>query len=452
MSGASNIKVTTSKVKAQDPPVKGKSELEETTIFPAQIDPPDILSQPPIPMESFPDKSQNPNRTLATIPNVKHIFAIHGLRSDYDIIKKAQRLLFPGLACPPELADETSYAALASLASLNRMSTANLPLFINAIASQNPINAPLNWITFKSWDGVNRYDLLANTIEIPEDFPLALRNTIIIRWIYSAVAAVYMPTGFRARGVLVLQGQQGLGKTTWILRLIDRDDLRDLYLKTGHHLDPSNKDSLIIAVSHWIVEIGELDSSFKKDIARLKGFLSEGYDKVRLPYARRESEYPRRTVFCASVNEESFLVDPTGNTRFWTIPATKIDYGHKIDMQQLFAQALVDVKAGAQWWLTPDEEALLEESNKGHRAINAIGEMILDAFDFELPKDKWSKKSAIEILRHIDIKQPTNAQCKDAAAALRELEYKIGRSTKSQGKTRWLVPIEKPPLPFGRSR
>lgn len=44
--------------------------------------------------------------------------------------------------------------------------------------------------------------------------------------------------------------------------------------RTKHRgLDPGNKDSILGAIVHWLVEICELDSSFKKDVARLKGFL-----------------------------------------------------------------------------------------------------------------------------------------------------------------------------------
>ena len=43
-------------------------------------------------------------------------------------------------------------------------------------------------------------------------------------------------------------------------------DLRNDCILLDHHLDGSNKDLIINAVMHWIVEIGELDFSFK-DVA-----------------------------------------------------------------------------------------------------------------------------------------------------------------------------------------
>ena len=72
--------------------------------------------------------------------------------------------------------------------------------------------------------------------------------------------------------------------------------------------------------------------------------LTTDFDRVRRPYDRRESEYPRRTVFIATVNGMNFLSDPTGNTRWWTIAVDDLNFRHDIDMQQLFAQLAVEVR------------------------------------------------------------------------------------------------------------
>jgi len=248
-----------------------------------------------------------------------------------------------------------------------------------------------------------------------------------------------MPTGFHTRGVLVLQGRQLLGKTSWIRALIPDSLLRDSVILTGHHLDPANKDSMTTAIKHWLVELGELDSSFRKDVARLKGFLTSDRDKVRRPYARTNSEYQRRTVFCASVNEETFLVDPTGNSRFWTLPVVEINYQHGIDMQQVFAQLAVNWERGAQWWLTPDKDAELEVQNDSHRAVNPYEEMILPVLDFDMSKELWSYKSATEMLRFIGIEHPTIAQCRECGSVMRE---HFGAPIKYQGTMKWKIPLK----------
>ncbi len=194
------------------------------------------------------------------------------------------------------------------------------------------------------------------------------------------------------------------------------------------------------AITHWIVEIGELDGTFKKDIALLKGFLTLDQDKIRVPYGRADSEYARRTVFMATVNEEHFLVDPTGNTRFWTIPVIDINYEHDVDMQQVFAQMAVDYENGVPWWLTREEEALLEMHNANHRTVSALRERILDALDLSRIGDpKVPPMTASHLLMQIlGIAQPNDTQSKECARVLREY---LGEPTRSKGRTRWRIPL-----------
>jgi putative DNA primase/helicase len=214
--------------------------------------------------------------------------------------------------------------------------------------------------------------------------------------------------------------------------------LRDAVIKLDHHLDAGNKDSQITAISHWIVEIGELDSSFRKDIARLKGFITSDRDKVRRPYGRADSAYQRRTVFCATVNDPNFLVDDSGNTRWWTIPVITINYNHGIDMQQVFAQLAVEFHAGGLWWLTDQEEELLEAQNNSHRRISVIRELVMAEFDPDLPPEKRKAMTATEVLKTRGIEHPSNTQAKECAAVLRE---HLGEPKRIRGQNKWRVPL-----------
>ncbi len=245
-------------------------------------------------------------------------------------------------------------------------------------------------------------------------------------------------TGFKTRGVLTLQGAQGVGKTSWINSLIPDGLLRNNSIKLDHHLDGGNKDSVIAAVEHWIVEIGELESSFKKDVARLKGFLTRDCDKLRPPYGRGVEEYPRRTVFAATVNDERFLVDQTGNSRWWTIAIKGLNFNHDVDQQQLFAQLAELFQGGEQWWLTPSEEAMLADWNKRHRAESVTAERVRDYLDRHEGVDKRYKVTASKMLDIIGIRSPSNMQCKECGAVLREL---LGPPKRVQGRDRWAVPI-----------
>jgi putative DNA primase/helicase len=133
------------------------------------------------------------------------------------------------------------------------------------------------------------------------------------------------------------------------------------------------------------------------------------------------------------------LLDKTGNTRFWVIPVTSIDYNHGVDTQQLFAQLKQKLDAGATWWLKPKEDARLEELNRDHRAVSVVEEKLLEAFDFDLPADQWSNLSATLVLEYIGYQRPSNPLCRECGGILRE---HVGQPKKSHGIAKWKVPLD----------
>ena len=395
----------------------------------------------PLDRNSFPNQPMKEGKPpKATIANIHHLLKSYGVKISYDVINKQLKIILPNYAGSSENASNVALTQILSLAAMNGMSPGAIPAILEVLGDRNPYNPVANWIMSKPWDGQNRLQLFYETLVEQEDFPKSLKEVLMRRWLISAVAAALMPQGFYCRGVLTLQGRQTIGKTSWIRALIPEPMLRERVLKLDHHLDASNKDSLITAVTHWIVEIGELDSSLRKDVARLKGFITSDRDKLRRPYARSDSDYQRRTVFTASVNEHAFLVDATGNTRFWTIPVSTINFQHGIEMQQLWAQVAIEFQNGESWWLTQAEEDCLESFNNDHRAISVIREQILAKVDLARKGDPSLKAmSAIELLREIGNDRPSNPQCKECAGILREL---FGDPKKLQGIYKWRIPLK----------
>ncbi len=392
--------------------------------------------------ETFPNQPRMRGQQLpATIANVKHMLDTHGISVRYNVIKKKLQIALPGNRGTADNADNVAAITINSLAAQNGMPIGPIADYVAVLGDRNAYNPVAEWITGNPWDGKDRLPEMYATITAREGFPETLKNAVIYRWLLSAAAAATMPAGFKARGVLTLQGPQGLGKTSWVRGLVSDEVLRETMVKVDHHMDGSLKDSVLGAITHWIVEIGELDSSFKKDIARLKGFLTADFDKVRRPYAHGESEYPRRTVFCATVNESNFLVDTTGNSRWWTIPVTHINYTHGIDMQQVFAQLADAIQRGEQWWLKPEEETLLDACNSEHLTVSVIRERLLAVVDMELiGKPDNPAMTAIGVLNELAFDCPTNQQCKECAAILRQL---FGDSKKINGQQKWRIPIKK---------
>jgi len=374
-----------------------------------------------------------------TIPNTDYLLKFYNILPRYNVITKRLTIqLPPGHYRTSDNSDNIAIAQIISLAALNGLAIGQVPAYVEAIGDRNQINPVADWIMGRPWDGVDRMPDFYATLVQRDDYPEALKQTLMKKWLLSGVAAALKPSGFRCRGVLTLQGPQSIGKTAWVNALVPDEVLREAVIKLDHHLDASSKDSILTAIGHWVVEIGELDSSFKKDIARLKGILTAVRDKVRRPYARTDSEYQRRTIFCATVNADQFLPDMTGNTRWWTIPVVEVNYEHGIDMQQLFAQLVVDYHAGKNWWLTREEELQLEAVNMEHRVVSVIRDRVLAYLNLERKdEEKLPALTATELLREIGIDHPSNPQAKECAAVLRE---NLGLPRKIQGQYRWRIP------------
>ncbi len=395
----------------------------------------------PLSIKSFPNRPRSEKSPLpTTIANLHFILESYGVLVRYNVIKKKIEVLIPGHKGAPDNIDNVVLSYIFSLALLNGMQIGPIPGYIEVVGDNNLYNPVANWIESKPWDGTNRLAAIYATLTVHPEFPVEFKERLIYRWLLSCVAAALTPSGFTCRGVLTIQGSQGLGKTRWIAALVSDPLLRDQVLRLGHHLDARNKDDVISAVSHWIVEIGELDSSFKKDVAALKGFLTNDSDKIRRPYGKADSEYPRKTVFAATVNDHNFLVDTTGNTRFWVLPVVAINHQHGIDMQQLFAQLRIDFERGEQWWLSDSEQAMLESLNSQHRSVSAIRESIEAALEFDPDlKPKIAALTATELLKCLGYKNPSNGQCKEANTALREL---LGEPIRIKGYNYWIVPLK----------
>lgn len=376
-----------------------------------------------------------------TIPNLRHMLDRYGIHVFYNIVGKRLDIRIPGLQGSPDNIENSALSHIISLCAFNEMKTGQVSHFLAAIGDQAQYNPVAEWICSKPWDGKDRLPEFYATLTTEPGFPQFMKEMLVSRWLMSAIAAIFKPYGFHARGVLVLQGPQSIGKTSWVRALITDPMLRETVIKIDHHLDASNKDSIVLAISHWIVELGELESTMKRNVPRLKGFITSDSDKVRLPYARRESSYQRRTVFCATVNRKDFLVDDTGNARWWTLPVTKINYTHGIDMQQLWAQMFHQYQTETPvWWLSPGEEKQLELLNQNHLATSAIRQLIEASIDFTDPTQGKGHKvvNALSILQSLGKQSPSNSECKECAAVMRE---QLGDPVKSNGVLGWRVKV-----------
>jgi predicted P-loop ATPase len=140
-----------------------------------------------------------------------------------------------------------------------------------------------------------------------------LLNAMVWKFLLAAVARVYNP-GCKFDNALILQGKQGIGKSTF-LKLLSGGFFSD---SMGNKLE---RDDVQIMNQHWFNELPEFEVMTGRHYAgTIKAFLSRTTDDVILKYEKSVRKLPRRSVICGSVNEGQFMTDLTGNRRLWVIP------------------------------------------------------------------------------------------------------------------------------------
>jgi len=75
----------------------------------------------------------------------------------------------------------------------------------------------------------------------------------------------------------------------------------------------------------FMMELPELSSVGRGRIEDVKAFVSGTQTTVRLAWARRPMTFKRQCVFLGSTNDFEFLIDNTGNRRWWPL-LVKVDY------------------------------------------------------------------------------------------------------------------------------
>lgn len=214
--------------------------------------------------------------------------------------------------------------------------------YISLICREHQYNPVLDLLQATTWDGHDRLPELYSIIGITDD---ELSKKLVHKWLLQTVALLFNDPvdPFGADGCLVFNGKQGAGKTSLFRHLA----MRPAWFAEGSSVDDRDKDTTRRIVTTWIAELGEVESTLKSDIYKLKAFITADTDRYRLPYGRSDVEAPRHTSMAATCNDERYLIDPTGNRRWWSIPYTNTpSYEEltRLDALQLWSQIFALVK------------------------------------------------------------------------------------------------------------
>lgn len=238
------------------------------------------------------------------------------------------------------------------------------------------------------WDGIERVENLFIRYLQADDTPYV--RAVTRKTFAAAVARVYVP-GIKFDCVPVLDGDQGIGKSTIVKDLVTSE----YYSETLSLTDMDDKSGAEKLQGFWAVEIGELAGMKKADIEKVKAFLSTCDDKYRPSYGKVVESHPRQCIIIATVNgERGYLRDITGNRRFWIIKLHQKKQKKTWDFTpeyraQFWAEAKEIWKSGEKLYLEGDLLEVAEEAQQSAMEVDERLGMVEEYLNTRLPDD-WA--------------------------------------------------------------
>lgn len=225
------------------------------------------------------------------------------------------------------------------------------------VAHDNSFDSAKDYLRSLKWDGEKRVDnWLTMAYHTPNDI---YHKTVGANWLKGLVKRIMQP-GCKFDHVLVLEGEQGIKKSTSLMVLG-----RDWHVETTMSTD--SKDFFMMFQGKAIIEFSEGETLSRTETKRMKAIITTQSDKYRPAYGRLSVDYPRRCVFAMTTNADEYLKDETGNRRWLPVKCVGIADVEWIEQNrdQLFAEAYKRVIVDKETtWEFPEEEMKAEQDKR----------------------------------------------------------------------------------------
>lgn len=310
--------------------------------------------------------------------------------------------------------------------------SARVAQVVETIARDNSYHPVRDWLgALPAHDGVERLPTwLSDFLGVKQsDYSRAVGTYFLV-----AMIARVMQPGCQQDHTLVLEGEQGLQKTSALRALGE-----PWFANTD--LDLRDKDAMSLLSGVWLYELAEMGAIARSDSKMQKSYLSRREDRYRPVWARREVTVPRQTVFAGSVNPEDqgYLHDTTGARRFWPVWCSEINLlGLRQMRAQLMSEALALFSSGHRWWPDREEErAIFQPEQRQRQRHESYVDLLYDwvhaqvaPFPLAAAWTEGMKGDAARLTRDVETR---------IGHALRELG--CAKREKRNGSTRfWYVP------------
>ena len=243
------------------------------------------------------------------------------------------------------------------------------------------------------WDKIPRVDTLL--VDYLGAADTAYVRAVTRKTLCAAISRVLRP-GCKFDSMLVLNGPQGVGKSTLIAKLAGEWFSDSLNLG-----DTKDKTAAEKLQGYWILEIGELAGLKKAEVETLRSFLSRQNDIYRAAFGKRATPHLRQCVFFGTTNAESgYLRDTTGNRRFWPVKTPgngkkqSWNLTHE-EILQIWAEALVYVRQGEKLYLSAEMDALAKDEQREAMESDEREGLVREYLDTLLP-ERWAEMDLFE--------------------------------------------------------
>lgn len=321
------------------------------------------------------DKNGTPLRTVGNLSKVLAMMGVKVAHDDFNLSPIVEGLTGYG----PVLDDHALRFLRITIGtdfqlSFHKDEFSELVLFL---AHKNRFHPVLDYLDGLAWDGAPRLETwLIDLAAAPDtEYVRAVSKIVLV----AAVRRVRVP-GTKFDEMLILESPQGKEKSTAINVLAVRDE----WFLDNLPLSADSKVVIELTSGAWIVEASELNGMKTRDADRLKGFLSRRKEKARLSYDRMLTVAGRQFIIIGTTNEDEYLVDMTGDRRFWPVLIKGFDIDKLREVRdQLWAEAVVREKAGesirldrALWGAAAvEQEARRHEEPWMAEVANVVGDL-----------------------------------------------------------------------------
>jgi hypothetical protein len=299
------------------------------------------------------------------------------------------------------------------------------------VARERPFNHIRDMLeALPRWDGRRRLDrwLVAFLGASDTEYHRAVGRA----WLVSAMARAFEP-GCKADHLLLLEGAQGVGKSTALATLGGRGLYKDLTFSSH------DKDAMQDLRGAWVAEYSELSGLSRRDDEWLKGHIARATDTYRASYGREAQDHPRTCVLAGTTNPQGdgrYLRDAE-NRRYWPVaceaPATTVVARMRALAEardQLLAEALAGYRSGEVWYL--DRDVGQAEAQEARREVDPLETSVPLVIGDECEVDMRQLRCDPRLVRDL----PSSAV--GAAKALAKVFRRLGfRPPTNHGSTVW---------------